>query len=76
MRNTSTFLPAAAALAVIILLGPGCKMGRYKEDAAMKAATIERMRADSATCSTDLRSMRAEYLGLQGDADMTKAQLE
>ncbi|MEO8587939.1 MAG: OmpA family protein [Flavobacteriales bacterium] len=76
MRNTSTYFPAAAALAAIILLGSGCKMGRYKEDAAMKAATIERMRADSASCTTDLRSIRAEYLGLQGDADMTKAQLE
>jgi len=76
MRNTFTYLPPAAALAVIILLGSGCKMGRYKEDAAMKAATIERMRADSATCNSDLRGMRAEYLGLQGDAEMTKAELE
>jgi chemotaxis protein MotB len=76
MRNTFNYFAPAAALAVIILLGSGCKMGRYKEEAALRAAIIERMRADSAMCSTDLRGMRAEYLGLQGDAEMTKAQLE
>jgi chemotaxis protein MotB len=76
MLKRSTILPPAAALAIIILLAPACKMGRYKEEAAVRAATIERLRADSATCTNDLRGMRAEYLGLQGDAEMTKAQLE
>ncbi len=51
-------------------------MARYKEEAAARAATIERLRADSASCTADLRGMRAEYLGLQDDANMTKAQLE
>ncbi len=77
MQNTSTYFKAAAAsLVAIVLLAPGCKMGRYKEESAMRAATIERLRADSAACKADLRGMRAEYLGLQGDAEMTKTQLE
>ncbi|MBK8500126.1 MAG: OmpA family protein [Flavobacteriales bacterium] len=53
----------------------GCKMGKWKSEAAVSASTIERLRADSIQRAGDMSAMRTEFLGLQDDAQMTREQL-
>jgi chemotaxis protein MotB len=67
--------PALVLLGAVIITGTGCKMGQWKAQAANSAKTIERLRGDSTSCTTDLRTMRTEFLGLQDDAQMTREQL-
>ncbi len=50
-------------------------MGKWKSEAAVSAATIERLRADSVQRAGDMSAMRTEFLGLQDDAEMTREQL-
>ena len=69
-------LPGLLVLGVVVLTGTGCKMGKWKSEAAVSATTIERLRADSTSRAADLRTMRTEFLGLQDDAEMTREQLE
>ena len=69
-------LPGLLVLGVVVFSGTGCKMGKWKSEAAVSATTIERLRADSTSRAADLRTMRTEFLGLQDDAEMTREQLE
>ncbi len=59
----------------VVCTGTGCKMGKWKSEAAASARTIDRMRVDSTERTADLRTMRTEFLGLQDDAQMTREQL-
>lgn len=78
MRTTTHHfgLPALLLLGTTIFTTSGCKMGKWKSEATVSAATIERLRADSVQRTGELRSMRTEFLGLQDDAEMTREQLE
>lgn len=68
-------LPALLLLGAAICTTTGCKMGKWESEAAVQANTIERLRADSAQRSGDMSAMRAEFLGMQDDAEMTREQL-
>lgn len=68
-------LPALLLLGAAICTTAGCKMGKWESEAAVQANTIERLRADSAQRSGDMSAMRAEFLGMQDDAEMTREQL-
>lgn len=77
MRTTQHYfrLPALLLLGALIGTTTGCKMGKWKSEAAVSATTIERLRADSAQRAGDMSAMRTEFLGLQDDAQMTREQL-
>jgi chemotaxis protein MotB len=77
MRTTQHCLrlPGLVLLGAATLTLSSCKMGKWKGEAAASATTIERLRADSAHRAEDMSAMRAEFLGLQGDAEMTREQL-
>ena len=64
-----TILPILA----LTLLATGC-VSTKKYDSA--TAAVDRLRADSANFSSEARTLRSELYGLQGDVQMTKAQLE
>ena len=68
-------VPALLFLGATICATTGCKMGKWKSEAAVSASTIERLRVDSVQRAGDMSAMRTEFLGLQDDAQMTREQL-
>ena len=61
------------AVMLLTLIATGCVSNRKYQSAT---SNVDRLRADSASSSTDARALRAELYGLQDVAQLTKAELE